>query len=141
MAYWGLAYAIGPNYNRPWDLFELEEKAAALTEAHGALDAAQALTGLTPVEDALIAVFVEAGMNRTPWQLWDLRSGTPTPGATTDEARSVLERAFAAGEAAWDHPGVLGVDAVAAPCTRSVVDGPGPLQRCRADLSGRPWTR
>ena len=26
MAYWGLTYAIGPNYNKPWDLFEPEEK-------------------------------------------------------------------------------------------------------------------
>ena len=32
MAHWGLAYAIGPNYNKPWDLFEPEEKVAALDE-------------------------------------------------------------------------------------------------------------
>ena len=54
MAYWGLAYAIGPNYNKPWDLFEPEEKAAALTEANTALDTAQALPGLSPVEAAMI---------------------------------------------------------------------------------------
>ena len=26
MAYWGLAYCLGPNYNKPWDLFEPEEE-------------------------------------------------------------------------------------------------------------------
>ena len=50
----GLAYAIGPNYNKPWDLFEPEEKVAALEEAHEALEKAQALTGLAPVETAMI---------------------------------------------------------------------------------------
>ena len=24
MAYWGLAYCLGPNYNKPWDLFDPE---------------------------------------------------------------------------------------------------------------------
>ena len=37
MAYWGLAYAMGPNYNKPWDLFEPEEKANARAEANAAL--------------------------------------------------------------------------------------------------------
>ena len=26
MAHWGVAYAIGPNYNKPWEAFEEEEK-------------------------------------------------------------------------------------------------------------------
>ena len=25
MAYWGLAYALGPNYNKPWELFDKED--------------------------------------------------------------------------------------------------------------------
>ena len=54
MAYWGLAYAIGPNYNKPWDLFEPEEKAVALSEANTALETALALPGLSPVEAAMI---------------------------------------------------------------------------------------
>ena len=29
-AHWGLAYAIGPNYNKEWDFFELEERIAVL---------------------------------------------------------------------------------------------------------------
>jgi tetratricopeptide (TPR) repeat protein len=148
MAYWGLAYAIGPNYNKPWDLFEPEEKVAALDEAHEALVKAQALSGLTPVETAMIealaarypsdpeieefgpwndafteamrpvyeahpddleaiAIFVEAGMNRTPWLLWDLENGVPADGASTVEARTALEGVFAGNPDAWDHPGLL----------------------------------
>ena len=148
MAYWGLAYAIGPNYNKPWDLFEPAEKVTALSEANAALDTARAVKGLTPVETAMIgalasrypsdpeiedfgpwndaftdtmrpvyeahsddldvvAVFAEAGMNRTPWLLWDLVRGTPADGASTDEARAALESAFDRTDGAWDHPGLL----------------------------------
>ncbi|MCL7466671.1 tetratricopeptide repeat protein [Phaeovulum sp. NW3] len=53
------------------------------------------------------AIFVEALMNLTPWALWETRSGTPAPGASTEEARAALERAFAAQTSAWDHPGLL----------------------------------
>ena len=31
MAHWGIAYAIGPNYNKPWDAFEDDERPDALT--------------------------------------------------------------------------------------------------------------
>ena len=148
MAYWGLAYAIGPNYNKPWDLFEPDERVAALDEAHAALAAATALTEVSPVERAMVdalaarypadpaiddfapwndaftdamrpiyaahpddldvvAIFAEAGMNRTPWLLWDLLHGVPAEGASTDEARTALERAFSTVPGAWDHPGLL----------------------------------
>jgi hypothetical protein len=53
------------------------------------------------------AVFAEAVMNRTPWKLWDLRSGQPAEGAGTAEAREVLEAAFRSQPGAWDHPGLL----------------------------------
>jgi tetratricopeptide (TPR) repeat protein len=52
------------------------------------------------------ALFAEALMNRTPWQLWDLNSGKPADGADTAEARHVLERALGLPNA-WDHPGLL----------------------------------
>lgn len=148
MAYWGLAYAIGPNYNKPWDLFEPAERVEALHEAHAALASARALAGLAPVEADLIAalasryptdptieqfgpwndaftdamrpvheahpddldvtaVFAEAGMNRTPWLLWDLERRVASDGASTDEVRAVLERTFASIPGAWDHPGLL----------------------------------
>jgi tetratricopeptide (TPR) repeat protein len=55
LAYWGIAYAIGPNYNKPWEFFEPEEKVATLKRAHEALAAAQALSpSLQPLEKALI---------------------------------------------------------------------------------------
>jgi len=53
------------------------------------------------------ALFAEALMNRTPWQLWNLRSGEPAEGANTLEAIDVLESAFAAHPGAWAHAGLL----------------------------------
>ena len=52
------------------------------------------------------ALFAEAVMNRTPWQLWDIKAGKPTEGADTAEAIAVLERAMAAPHG-MGHPGVL----------------------------------
>ncbi|MGI9410648.1 MAG: hypothetical protein ACR2OV_11280, partial [Hyphomicrobiaceae bacterium] len=43
MAQWGVAYAIGPNYNKPWEAFEDDEKPDALGQAQKALAAATAL--------------------------------------------------------------------------------------------------
>ena len=53
------------------------------------------------------AFFVEAILNRTPWRMWDLRTGDPAPGAGTLEAREVLESAFRDLPGAMDHPGLL----------------------------------
>lgn len=54
LAHWGIAYAIGPNYNKPWEVFTPEEKAPALERAHAALTAGLALTTATTAERALI---------------------------------------------------------------------------------------
>ncbi|MGI9521006.1 MAG: hypothetical protein ACR2PG_05080, partial [Hyphomicrobiaceae bacterium] len=43
MAHWGIAYAIGPNYNKPWEAFEDDEKPDALQQAQNAIAAATAL--------------------------------------------------------------------------------------------------
>ncbi len=54
-AYWGLAHAVGPNYNKPWEIFDAAERKATLTRAHAAIASALALTDkLTPVEADLI---------------------------------------------------------------------------------------
>ena len=53
------------------------------------------------------AIFAEAILNRTPWRMWDLRTGDPAPGAGTLEAREVLESAFRDLPGAMDHPGLL----------------------------------
>lgn len=149
MAHWGIAYAIGPNYNKPWEAFEEDERPLALARAREAVAAAGALAAAaTPVEQALIealtsrysgdseitdfgpwndayadamrmvhqahsgdpdvaALFAEAMMNRTPWQLWDLPTGRPAEGADTLEAIAVLETALEEIDAGWKHPGLL----------------------------------
>jgi len=56
LAHWGIAYAIGPNYNKPWDVFSPEEKAPALARAHAALNAGLALQHATGTERALLEV-------------------------------------------------------------------------------------
>lgn len=62
-----------------------------------------------PDDPDVATLFAEALMNRTPWQLWDLRSGKPAEGADTLEVVEVLERAMRAVEAAGPerHPGLL----------------------------------
>jgi tetratricopeptide (TPR) repeat protein len=152
MAYWGIAYAAGCNYNKPWEAFREEELARALTDIRGAMEKAAALVeGATPVERALIgalarrypsrgdgaaafaawndayasamrgvhaafprdldvaSLFAEALINRTPWKLWDLRSGRPAEGASTPEAVEVLEGALGRieREGLAPHPGLL----------------------------------
>lgn len=55
MAHWGIAYAVGPNYNRPWAVVPPEERAAMLRRAGQALAEARRLApGLSPAEAALI---------------------------------------------------------------------------------------
>ncbi|KAI9172357.1 hypothetical protein HJFPF1_01859 [Paramyrothecium foliicola] len=55
LAYWGIAYALGPNYNKPWDLFGKQERQSTIERTHRAVEQAKAkaLTA-TPVERALI---------------------------------------------------------------------------------------
>ncbi|MEA2962960.1 MAG: hypothetical protein QOI46_3058 [Alphaproteobacteria bacterium] len=52
-------------------------------------------------------IFAEAILNRTPWQMWDPRTGEPALGAGTLEARDALESAFRDLPGAIDHPGLL----------------------------------
>ena len=56
MAWWGIAYAGGPFYNRPWIRFTPPEVATTLAECHHAAAQARALAErATPEEAALIA--------------------------------------------------------------------------------------
>lgn len=149
MAHWGVGYAMGPNYNLPWEYLDPGTKAAFLAKAYDATHAAlarkdnvtaperaliEALTARYPQRNAiddqrpwndafaeamravhlahpgdrdLRAIFVEAIMNRTPWRMWDLKTGQPAAGAGTAEARAVLESALHEDPAAMDHPGLL----------------------------------
>ena len=55
IAYWGLAYALGPNYNKPWELFDKRERKTTAQRTHGAVEQAKLHAGnATPVERALI---------------------------------------------------------------------------------------
>ncbi|WP_221350840.1 hypothetical protein [Streptomyces beigongshangae] len=55
MAHWGIAYALGPNYNKPWESFDGEELARTVGRAHAAVELArEKAAGATPVERALI---------------------------------------------------------------------------------------
>src|SRR5215467_67827 len=53
MAYWGLAYALGPNYNKPWEAFGQGEAPAAISRALAALGDATGRSA-APVERALL---------------------------------------------------------------------------------------
>ena len=37
MAWWGVGYAVGPNYNKPWEAFDDEDAARSLETAHHAV--------------------------------------------------------------------------------------------------------
>ncbi|MGY5047615.1 hypothetical protein ACWDE0_18565 [Streptomyces sp. 900105755] len=150
MADWGVAYALGPHYNKPWEFFDPGDLADTVERTHAAVERAHAKAAhATPVERALIealrarypqsaapdaaacsvwntayadslrtayelapddldvaALYADALMNLTPWQLWDIRSGRPADGARTEEVRAVLERALAT-EGGARHPGLL----------------------------------
>ncbi|ROW07480.1 hypothetical protein VPNG_07111 [Cytospora leucostoma] len=55
MAYWGLAYALGPNYNKPWDFFEGRERETTVERTHRAVKRAGELSAkVSPVEGAII---------------------------------------------------------------------------------------
>jgi tetratricopeptide (TPR) repeat protein len=56
LARWGLAYALGPNYNKPWDAFDPVDRSASGSRAHAASAAAAERAGTgSAVEQALIS--------------------------------------------------------------------------------------
>ena len=148
MAHWGVGYALGPNYNKPWAAFdEADLRTSTARAAAAVLRAGQIAAGVTPVERALVgalrwryaqdelpdereswnqryaeamvqvydafaddldvaALYADALMNLTPWQLWDLRTGEPAEGAQTVRAQAVLDKALRS-PGGRIHPGVL----------------------------------
>ncbi|MGE4253139.1 MAG: tetratricopeptide repeat protein [Parvibaculaceae bacterium] len=148
MAWWGIAYASGPNYNKQWKAFDVVDLERSLATAHKATaEALKHKASASAVEQALIeplalrypandpgqvtpiwnddyaaqmrkayqahprdldvaALFAEAIMNRTPWQLWDIALGKPAEGADTLEAIEVLEKAMQL-PGGSSHPGLL----------------------------------
>ncbi|MCR9213578.1 MAG: hypothetical protein NXI13_07655 [Proteobacteria bacterium] len=85
MAHWGVAYAIGPNYNKPWEFFEPNERVSTLKRAHVAIEHAQDLRGdLSAVEVALI----DALADRFPEDL-EIEDYSPWNDAFSDAMRKV----------------------------------------------------
>ncbi|MEU9052114.1 hypothetical protein AB0D37_17120 [Streptomyces sp. NPDC048384] len=55
MAHWGIAYALGPNYNKPWEFFDDEDLVRTVDRTHAAVETAhEKAAAATPVEQALI---------------------------------------------------------------------------------------
>ena len=148
MAYWGIAYSSGCNYNKPWEAFDPEEIQRSVAAAYDATrEAMSRLDSVSAFEQALISalpsryparvpvedmsswnddfanamrkvyagfgddlevatLFGESIMNRTPWDLWDLKTGQVAAGADTAEAIEVLEKALEL-DGALKHPGLL----------------------------------
>ena len=72
LAHWGVAYAVGPNYNKPWEAFDPREKASALARARSESRlAVEKAAGATPVEqalcEALVARFPAEGEPEEAW--------------------------------------------------------------------------
>jgi tetratricopeptide (TPR) repeat protein len=55
LAYWGLAYALGPNYNKPWESFDPVDLSSSVSRAFAASAAAASrASGASAVERALV---------------------------------------------------------------------------------------
>ncbi|MEV5958079.1 hypothetical protein AB0M11_30670 [Streptomyces sp. NPDC051987] len=55
MADWGVAYALGPNYNKPWESFDSADLTHTVARTHAAVERARTKAAhATPVERALI---------------------------------------------------------------------------------------
>ena len=75
MAHWGIAYAVGPNYNKEWDKFDPDDLQNSLNRAADATAAAQALAPkVSLVEQALIEALPARYPSREPvedYQPWN----------------------------------------------------------------------
>lgn len=75
MAFWGVAYATGPNYNLPWDLRDDAMRRDSLADAYDATQTALALRdAATPTERALIEALATRYPQRDPDELDVMRS-------------------------------------------------------------------
>ncbi|MGI9005211.1 MAG: hypothetical protein ACR2FU_03270 [Streptosporangiaceae bacterium] len=66
LARWGLAYALGPNYNKPWEAFDPADRTASGSKAYAATAAAAELRGGTAVERALIGALARRYQSADP---------------------------------------------------------------------------
>lgn len=74
MAHWGIAYALGPNYNNPWIAFSEDELAEAVAAAHDSVQLAKAATPKTSAEADLIEALTYRYPSSVPapdCSIWD----------------------------------------------------------------------
>ena len=105
MAYWGLAYALGPNYNKPWEAFGQDEASAAISRALAALsDATGPARSASPVERALLRALAARYPATPPASdgAWD-----PAAGGAQNAGYAAAMR-----EVYRSHPGDLDVAAL-----------------------------
>ncbi len=106
LAYWGLAYAAGPNYNKQWDAFEDVELRASLARAYEASERATVLAeGGSAVERDLIGA---------------LAARYPSPEPADDLSRWTAAYAVAMREVQAAHPEDLDVAALCADALMNV---------------------
>ncbi|MES9523027.1 hypothetical protein [Streptomyces capoamus] len=97
MAEWGVAYALGPNYNKPWQFFDDGDLARTVDRAHGAVRRAQAkAAGASAVEQALIGALAA----RYP------RAQAPSAAESPAWDAAFADRMRAVRETAGDDPDV-----------------------------------
>jgi tetratricopeptide (TPR) repeat protein len=59
LAYWGLAYALGPNYNKQWESFDPVDLSSSVSRAYAATaEAVSRAPGASDVERALVGALV-----------------------------------------------------------------------------------
>lgn len=100
VAHWGIAYAVGPNYNKAWDAFDPADRTASLARARRELDLA-ARGRASAVERALISALARRFPTDDPDDLDALAAG----GRAYAEAMAKLAAA---------HPGDIDLQALAA---------------------------
>lgn len=75
MAYWGIAYALGPNYNKPWEFFDPDDLRTTVERTHAAIERARELAvTATPAERALIEALAHrypAGVAAVDLSVWN----------------------------------------------------------------------
>jgi tetratricopeptide (TPR) repeat protein len=75
LAYWGLAYALGPNYNKQWETFDPDEARRAVARAHAAITSAERhAADVTGPEQALIRALTyryPQGVPAQDWSVWN----------------------------------------------------------------------
>src|SRR5215831_15457295 len=89
IAYWGVAEAVGPNYNDPADDARFQQAHDAIQKAGEEYhDGMREVVKNYPDDLDAATLFAESGMNLHPWGLWEL-DGTPREG--TEEIVATLE--------------------------------------------------